>query len=105
MAPDQPLGVYLIHRERRECDKAQFFARAELEHFVQWNFSGDALQAANDQMFRLLDRLDLPNCVRRAADRLHTVSDGRKFEVRADSLNASRSYKLCFPEAPNQHSA
>jgi TnpA family transposase len=38
-------------------------------------------------------RLEVPNLSRRSLDRLHTSSDGQKFEVRADSLNANYSYK------------
>ena len=66
---------------------------AELEHTVNWHFSVDGLQAANDRVLQLTDRLELPNLSRRSPDRLHTSSDGQKFEVRADSLNANYSYK------------
>ena len=40
-----------------------------------------------------LDRLQLPNLARRLPDHLHTSSDGQKFEVRVDSLNANYSFK------------
>src|SRR3954452_16557497 len=40
-----------------------------------------------------MDRLELPQVYRRSPDRLHTSSDGQKFEVRADSLNANYSFK------------
>src|SRR6516225_7620854 len=43
--------------------------------------------------FNLWTAWKLPNLMRRSADRLHTSSDGQKFEVRADSLNANYSYK------------
>jgi TnpA family transposase len=66
---------------------------AELEHTVNWYFSVDNLVAANDRVLQLIDRLDLPNVSRGTPDRLHTVSDGQKFEVRVDSLNANYSYK------------
>jgi Tn3 transposase DDE domain len=66
---------------------------AELEHTVNWHFSVDGLQAASDRVLQLTDRLELPNLSRRSPDRLHTSSDGQKFEVRADSLNANYSYK------------
>jgi TnpA family transposase len=65
----------------------------ELEHTVNWYFSLDNLIAANDRVLQLIDRLELPNLVRRSPDRLHTSSDGQKFEVRVDSLNANYSYK------------
>ena len=40
-----------------------------------------------------MDRLDLPNLLRRLPEQLHTSSDGQKFEVRVDSLNANYSFK------------
>ena len=66
---------------------------SELEHTVNWHFSVDGLQAASDRVLQLTDRLELPNLSRRSPDRLHTSSDGQKFEVHADSLNANYSYK------------
>jgi Tn3 transposase DDE domain len=66
---------------------------AELEHAVNWHFTLDGLQAASDRVVRLMDRLELPNLARRLPDRLHTSSDGQKFEVRVDSLNANYSFK------------
>jgi hypothetical protein len=55
-----------------------------LEHTVNWHFSLDGLQAANDRVLRLMDHLELqPDAP--LADRLHTSSDGQKFEVRVDS--------------------
>jgi TnpA family transposase len=68
-------------------------SEAALEHTVNWYFSLDNLMAANDRVLQLMDRMELPNLVRRCADRLHTSSDGQKFEVRRDSLNANYSYK------------
>src|SRR6516162_3932715 len=68
-------------------------SESALEHTVNWYFSLDNLIAANDRVLQFMDRLELPNLMRRSADRLHTSSDGQKFEVRADSLNANYSYK------------
>ena len=68
-------------------------SEAALEHTVNWYFSLENLIAANDRVLQLMDRMELPNLVRHQADRLHTSSDGQKFEVRADSLNANYSYK------------
>jgi TnpA family transposase len=68
-------------------------SESALEHTVNWYFSLDNLIAANDRLLQFMDRLELPNLMRRSADRLHTSSDGQKFEVRADSLNANYSYK------------
>jgi TnpA family transposase len=66
---------------------------SELEHTINWYFSVDNTHAANDQVLRLIDRLELPNISRRSSDRLHTSSDGQKFEVRTESLNANYSFK------------
>src|SRR4029077_11210845 len=66
---------------------------SELEHTINWYFSVDNTHAANDQVLRLIDRLELPNISCRSSDRLHTSSDGQKFEVRAESLNANYSFK------------
>jgi hypothetical protein len=37
--------------------------------------------------------MDLPTLYRKDPEKIHTASDGQKFEVRTDSLNASRSFK------------
>ncbi|MBI3799342.1 MAG: Tn3 family transposase, partial [Deltaproteobacteria bacterium] len=53
----------------------------------------EGAQAANDRVVQLMDRLELPNLYRRIPGQLHTSSDGQKFEVHADSLNANYSFK------------
>lgn len=55
--------------------------------------SVDNITAASDRVLHLMDRLELPKLLRRTADRSHTSSDGQKFEVRVDSLNANHSFK------------
>ncbi len=37
--------------------------------------------------------MELPNIYRRSENEIHTASDGQKFEVRTDSLNANHSFK------------
>jgi len=66
---------------------------SELEHAVNWRFSLDNIRAANDAVVKAMDEMELPNLYRRGSDALHTASDGQKFEVRVDSLHASRSFK------------
>ena len=66
---------------------------SELEHAVNWRFSIDNIRAANDAVVTAMDEMELPNLYRREADTLHTASDGQKFEVRGESLHASRSFK------------
>ena len=65
----------------------------ELEHAVNWRFSLENIRAANDQVVKAMDQMELPNLYRRQTDKLHTASDGQKFEVRGESLHASRSFK------------
>jgi len=66
---------------------------SELERTVNWYFSLPNIQAANDRILRVLDRLELPNIYRRDQALLHTSSDGQKFEVAVESLNANYSFK------------
>lgn len=66
---------------------------SELDHTVNWRFSLDNIRAANDTVLKAMDGMELPNLYRQNRDQLHTASDGQKFEVRSDSLHASRSFK------------
>lgn len=66
---------------------------SELEHTVNWRFSLENIRAANDQVVKAMDGMELPNLYRRETDQLHTASDGQKFEVRGESLHAGRSFK------------
>ena len=66
---------------------------AELDNTVNWYFSLQNVQDANDRILRLMDRMNLPNIYRQNSDILHTSSDGQKFEVAVDSLNANYSFK------------
>ncbi|TAE79466.1 MAG: Tn3 family transposase [Alphaproteobacteria bacterium] len=64
-----------------------------LHHAVNWYFSLDNIRAANDRMIAFMDQMELPNVYRREQGKLHTASDGQKFEVRSHSLNANYSFK------------
>jgi predicted phosphatase len=66
---------------------------SELENAVNWYFSLETVEGANDRILTLLDQLKLPQIYRRETDRLHTSSDGQKVPVTVDSLNANYSYK------------
>jgi TnpA family transposase len=65
----------------------------ELENTVNWRFSLENIRAANDQVITATEKMELPNIYRKSPEIIHTASDGQKFEVRAESLNASRSFK------------
>jgi len=66
---------------------------SELEHAVNRRFSIENIRAANDAVLKAMDDMELPNLYRRDHEQLHTASDGQKFEVRGESLRASRSFK------------
>ena len=78
---------------RKMAQISQPINEAELEYTVNWFFSPEGTQAANDRIVQLMDRLELPNLYRRIPGQLHTSSDGQKFEVHAESLNANYSFK------------
>jgi TnpA family transposase len=87
------IGIGCAIGLRRMMLMSRGIAEAELEHTVNWHFTLDGLQAGSDRVVRFMDRLELPNLARRLPDRLHTSSDGQKFEVCFDSLNANYSFK------------
>ncbi|MGH9438151.1 MAG: Tn3 family transposase, partial [Terriglobia bacterium] len=87
------IGIGCAIGLRRMMRISRGITEAELEHTVNWHFTLDGLQAASDRVVRFMDRLELPNLARRLPDRLHTSSDGQKFEVHVDSLNANYSFK------------
>ena len=87
------IGIGCTIGLRRMMRISRGITEAELEHTVNWHFTLDGLNAASDRVVHLMDRLDLPNLLRRLPDQLHTSSDGQKFEVRVDSLNANYSFK------------
>jgi len=65
----------------------------ELENTVNWYFSPDNLNDANDKILQLTDRLQLSTIYNRKDGLTHTSSDGKKYSIGVDSLNASYSYK------------
>ncbi len=84
-------GCDIGHRKLAQISKQ--IDEGELDNAVNWYFSLQNVQGANDRILRLVDQLNLPNIYRRNADVLHTSSDGQKFEVAVDSLNSNYSYK------------
>ena len=81
------IGTHKIARISKRINEA------ELDNAVNWYFSLENIQAANNRILTLMDQLELPEVYRREPGVLHTSSDGQKFEVAVDSLNAHYSYK------------
>jgi len=84
-------GCDIGHRKLAQISKQ--IDEGELDNTVNWYFSLQNVQDANDRILRLMDRMNLPNIYRQNSDVLHTSSDGQKFEVAVDSLNANYSFK------------
>lgn len=64
-----------------------------LAYLVNWNFSVNNLISANDHILSFIDKLAVPRLAQADEHRTVTSSDGQKFDVEGDSLNASSSYK------------
>ncbi len=65
----------------------------KLENTVNWYFSTENINRANDRIIEFLDYLDLPDIFRPESHRTHTSSDGQKFSIAVESLNADYSFK------------
>lgn len=89
-------GCDIGHRKLAQISKQ--IDENELDNVVNWYFSLENVQGANDRIVQVLDRMDLPNLYRREDEILHTSSDGQKFEVAVDSLNANYSFKYLGKE-------
>jgi hypothetical protein len=72
---------------------AKWINATELETTVHGYFTLENLHAANDLRLTFMDQLELPEVYRRHAGRLHTSSDGQKYGVAVESLNATYSFK------------
>ena len=84
-------GCDIGHRKLAQISK-QIDENA-LDNAVNWYFSLQNVQGGNDRILQFVDRMDLPNRYWRKPAPLHTSSDGQKFEVAVDSLNANYSFK------------
>ena len=71
----------------------------ELETTVNGYFTLENLHAANDLLLTFMDQLELPEVYRRHAGKLHTSSDGQKYGVAVESLNATYSFKYLGKDA------
>lgn len=60
---------------------------------VNWYFSLANINAANSKIVEFINRLPLTKLQRKKDNLLHTASDGQKFGIAVDSLNANYSFK------------
>jgi TnpA family transposase len=64
-----------------------------LETVVNWYLTNDNLLAANNRIIRFINRLALPDRMKKSHGRLHTSSDGQKRNVDTDTILANFSFK------------
>ena len=61
-----------------------------LNNVVNWHFSVKNIQAANNKVIRLIDKLHLSTAFQHKLDQLHTSSDGRKVTVSSVAAASGR---------------
>lgn len=64
-----------------------------LAYLVNWNFSVNNLLSANDRILSFINKLALPKIYKIDENKTVTSSDGQKFDMDGDSLNANYSFK------------
>ena len=63
-----------------------------LDHTINWYFSIDNINAATRKILETMNRMALPNAYKKNGNN-HTSSDGQKYSIAVDSLNAGESFK------------
>lgn len=81
------IGVRKIAQISRSIDQD------ELERAVNWHFSLENVEAANDKILAFMDKLELPLVYVQDKDSRHTSSDGQKVNVVVPSVGANHSFK------------
>lgn len=64
-----------------------------LDTVVNWYFTNDNIMGANQRVINFINKLALPDVMRRTSGLLHTSSDGQKRNVDLDSVLANFSFK------------
>lgn len=64
-----------------------------LRNTVNWFFSLENLQEANEKVISLLNKLKLPRVHKSSASTTHTSSDGQKIGVSVNAIHANYSFK------------
>jgi TnpA family transposase len=64
-----------------------------LDNTINWYFSLENIQKANDAIVDLMGRLKIGGLFQKDPKILHTSSDGQKFYIQVDSIHANYSFK------------
>jgi TnpA family transposase len=78
---------------RKTAKISRSINQQELENTINWYFTHENIMRANDKIVSFLEQLQLPKLFRHNQETTHTSSDGQKFGIGVDSLNAGYSYK------------
>lgn len=65
----------------------------QLVNTVKWRFTLDNINEANDKILKLIGNLELSKIFKKNKDKTHTSSDGQKFNIAVESINANKSFK------------
>ena len=65
----------------------------ELENTINWYFTEENVDAANDKILTLENKLLLPDKLKKNPNITHTSSDGQKYNVGIETLHADYSFK------------
>lgn len=81
------------HGSIKMANISKGISKAKLNNTINWFFSLENIQLANNSIINFIDKLPLPNVYRINEERAHTSSDGQKFNVGVDSILANYSFK------------
>ena len=65
----------------------------ELSNVLKWYLTAENVDAACNRILSRMSEMDLLNLFKKNKETIHSSSDGQKYIVNKDSLNANRSYK------------
>ncbi|MDK2063263.1 Tn3 family transposase, partial [Aliarcobacter butzleri] len=65
----------------------------DIEYASNWYLSNENLIEANDKIIAFTEQLDIVKLFKKDTNKNHTASDGQKFNISVDSLNAGYSFK------------
>jgi TnpA family transposase len=72
---------------------AKGISRSALDNTVNWCFTTENVRNAIDGILKLTTKTGVPDLYLESEQKIHTSSDGQKWKVINDSLNASYSFK------------
>jgi TnpA family transposase len=81
------------HGMRKMANISKGITEDKLKNTINWFFSLENIQAANNKNIAFLNNLSLPNIYKYDPNINHTSSDGQKINVSVDSILANYSFK------------